>query len=522
MNFELLHQFGQSYPEEFDGQLDSGSIATTCGFNRRGTLLAVGCNDGRIVIWDFLTRGICKIITAHVHPVSSLSWSRSGRYLVSSSNDNNVSIWDVATGENVYRWRFSCPILKVQFNPRNDRMILACPNRHQAVLLFRPVDTNPPEKTHVILPMDEDSDLNIIASFDRRGQYIYCGNAKGKMFVIKVEDGGNKLDIVASFRVASSNIVVKQIEFAPKRKDTFLVNASDRVIRVYETHEVLNCGLNGEPEPIQRIQDQVNKTTWKKCCFSGGVDADYICAGSARQHTLCIYDRASGGGLVKILQGTKGETLIDVVWHPLRSIIASISSGVVSVWAQAQIENWSAFAPDFKELDENVEYEERESEFDVQDDDRSPARNIQDNEDEDEEVDVLGVQPSTHLLSSDEDESAEQDGLYFLPISLEFDEVENVDSAFNHFGKDASESPIPTKSPRKAKVVDIDLKDNSKDGGSKPGNRSIGGEGRLKNRNSRLSSKRNISSVAEGGCSNQSNVKKRKKLNHYDPNYEDD
>lgn len=36
--------------------------------------MAVGCNDGRIVIWDFLTRGIAKIITAHVHPVCSLRY----------------------------------------------------------------------------------------------------------------------------------------------------------------------------------------------------------------------------------------------------------------------------------------------------------------------------------------------------------------------------------------------------------------------------------------------------------------
>ena len=52
----FAESFGQNYPEENDGTLDCVTMALTAQFNRFGTLLAVGCNDGRIVVWDFLTR----------------------------------------------------------------------------------------------------------------------------------------------------------------------------------------------------------------------------------------------------------------------------------------------------------------------------------------------------------------------------------------------------------------------------------------------------------------------------------
>lgn len=38
--------------------------------------------------------------------------------------------------------------------------------------------------------------------------------------------------------------------------------------------------------------------------------------------------------------------------------------GLIHLWVTAGQENWSAYAPGFEELDENVEYREREDEFD--------------------------------------------------------------------------------------------------------------------------------------------------------------
>nr|CAG4638405.1 EOG090X04Y3 [Cyclestheria hislopi] len=456
MNLELLESFGQNYPEEFDGTLDCISMAVTAIFNRRGTLLAVGCNDGRIVIWDFLTRGITKIISAHVHPVCSLSWSRSGHKIISASTDNSVAIWEVLTGECNQKYRFPSPILRVQFHPRNQDVILVCPMRHAAVL----VDL---EGDHKLLPLDEEeADLNITASFNRRGDLIYTGNGKGRILVLD----SNSLEVQASFRITqgtTSTTAVRSIEFA-RRGDHFLVNSADRIIRVYDAKEVLACGKDGDPEPMQRLQDLVNKTTWKKCCFSG--DGEYICAGSARQHALYIWER-SIGNLVKILHGTKGELLLDVVWHPVRPIIASVSSGVVSIWAQNQVENWSAFAPDFKELDENVEYEERESEFDIADEDRSVTQNERKEED-DLEVDVTSIEPINAYYSSDE-EKDDEDVLLYLPIAPEVEDpedgwnpgVDGLDDSNNsgtkrsNPGQDQKENNSPKK--KKPKTYDISL-----------------------------------------------------------------
>ena len=442
MNLELLENFGQNYPEEFDSSLDCISVAVSCSFNRHGTLFAVGCNDGRIIIWDFLTRGIAKIISAHVHPVCSLSWCRNGKRLLSASTDNTVSIWDTLTGECEQKYRFPSPILKVQFNPRDESVFLVCPMKHPVVLVYT-------DGTHKLLPLDDDSDVNVVASFDHRGKHIYTGNSKGKLSVFLYSE----LKLISSCKVTAgttSTTAIKSIEFA-RRSGTFLLNCADRVIRVYQCQTVIDGGVDSDPEPLYKLQDLVNKTTWKKCCFSP--DGEYICAGSSKSHALYIWEK-SIGNIVKILHGTKGELLLDVVWHPVRPIICSISSGIVSIWSQNQVENWSAFAPDFKELDENVEYDERESEFDIEDEDKSITMDTEE-EQEDVEIDVVKVEPIPAFCSSDEEE-VDEDNLLYIPLAPEIEDPEESFSSYDGTGNNDQKENISPEIKR-PKIHDIEL-----------------------------------------------------------------
>jgi COMPASS component SWD1 len=43
-----------------------------CKFNKRGTLLAAGCLDGRCVVWDFDTKGVTRNLVGHVKPIASI------------------------------------------------------------------------------------------------------------------------------------------------------------------------------------------------------------------------------------------------------------------------------------------------------------------------------------------------------------------------------------------------------------------------------------------------------------------
>ena len=166
-----------------------------------------------------------------------------------------------------------------------------------------------------------------------------------------------------------------------------------------------------------------------------------------------------------MLTGPKGECLLDLAWHPVRPIILSVSNGVVNIWSHTQTELWSAYAPNFKELDENEEYDERESEFDIEDEDKSVTNEeTGDNAVEDEIVNVTDSPVIPAFCSSEEDSESPLD---WLPYAPEVDEPEEpgwgqLEPALNELPptrkrstvSDENQDPSTAKVPR---TIDIDL-----------------------------------------------------------------
>ncbi len=84
------------------------------------------------------------------------------------------------------------------------------------------------------------------------------------------------MKILYTFKVPGS-APIKAIQFS-KNGHFFLVNSTDRIIRVYEGEDSKTVA--------REFQDPVNKMQWKKCCFSS--DGEYIIGGSAQksQHNI--------------------------------------------------------------------------------------------------------------------------------------------------------------------------------------------------------------------------------------------
>ncbi|KAH1548491.1 hypothetical protein LV164_006603 [Aspergillus fumigatus] len=431
MNLSLIDPFvlAQDYPDTLTEKLRSGH-ATCLRFNRKGDYLASGRVDGTVVIFDIETNGVARKLRGHTRQIQSLSWSRDGRYLLSSSQDWKCILWDMKDGSRVRTVRFEAPVYIAELHPFNHLLFVASLFEDQPVL----VDISSPKPIKRILPSapfrpppsaSEEVDPAMAAKqaaqdakhstcvtiFSAFGNHIIAGTSKGWINIIETQT----CTTIHSTRLCNGVVIL--LRLASNGRD-LLINSSDRVIRTIIMPDLSQLGIDLEPANIKlevehKFQDVVNRLSWNHVTFSS--TGEFVTASTFMNPDIYVWER-SHGSLVKILEGPREELGV-VEWHPSRPMVVAcgLESGCIYTWSIVTPQKWSALAPDFGEVEENVEYMEREDEFDIH-----PAEEIHQRrlDQEDEVPDVLTIEP----LKSGADGEMEA---FRMPVLLDISDSES-------------------------------------------------------------------------------------------------
>ena len=320
MNIPLLDPFeSNQFPEVIEDILEDLS-ATIAAFNRRGTLLAVGCTTGVVAVVDFVTRGIATYLAGHSRPLASLCWSRNGRRLLTCSSDRLLILWDVESGMIVRKNEFNAAVTFAQLHPTNRDLAFACVvGEDPALLDFAAEDAavaegEVQEGRVQRLPLastltaaaaagaEEEgaaaakkpagkkkaADGNTTGAFSKDGTRVYVGDSQGNIVVFEAAMGAEAV-LKQTVRVGGG-AGIRSITFN-RSGEQFVINSNDRVVRLFET---ASCSC------LQEFRDVVNNLRWRKCTLSS--DGDYIVGGSAEEakHNLYIWNPLDGQ-LLKIL-----------------------------------------------------------------------------------------------------------------------------------------------------------------------------------------------------------------------------
>ncbi|KAL9649585.1 hypothetical protein ABK040_003262 [Willaertia magna] len=426
-----------AYPESMEEKLNLGyRTGTAVKFNERGNLLAIGCYDGIIKIYDFDTCSeIIELssneddgIVGHTSIISCIDWFKNYRYLLSSGYDNKVMVWDIIEKEPINTFEFESPMLKSYINPTNQDLILCCPTYEIPELInIRTGKRTPLPITKYEFKAKSKHDF-IGGRFTVDGKYIFIGNSVGQIIVIDV----NTLQIVRygtqpvtnpfhisedininlkSKQVQNRMYAISQLEFS--KKGNYIAvncNVSIQIFRYFihedkvdnQVRKSVNFYLLHEFKPV------VAGETYLHCHFSGTVsnnDSNYLIASNGAN--IYIYDYVNGGELVKLLECPYRESILCMEWHPQNfkyikpTIAVSTKGGCIYIWSRNIPENWSAFAPDFDEIEINETYIEREEEYDMEDEtdeendsNKNQTENHSNQQNGQELIDIFTIPPS--------------------------------------------------------------------------------------------------------------------------------
>ncbi|GJD07722.1 Retinoblastoma-binding-like protein E [Galdieria sulphuraria] len=385
MNKLLLNPFeSQTVPEVMTERI-SECYGNCLAFNRTGNLLAVGSLYGIVVIVDFDTYGPIVHLRGHEERILSLCWSYNSFSVLSCGKDRTVRLWYLPDQKELLCLQTRASPYHVEFHPKNPEYCIVDMSQQLPLLVrieglqgTKLVDELPEAVKIGVFEETEVEELRLKETAEESGRVgtasknsleYFCFFIKDGEEIVRFDNAGSIFSFtfkgLQPLRVYSlpGKSLIRQVVMERRRK-MFAVITQDRYIRLFDLESLFES-FKETVSPVAQFTDIVGRSQWSCACFSG--HSEYLlCGTKGSEHKILVW-RIEDGQLEKTLEGPK-ESIVDLAWNPRRNTIVSCGgSGSLYVWTKDYTENWSAFAPEFTELEENEEYFEREDEFDFVD-----------------------------------------------------------------------------------------------------------------------------------------------------------
>lgn len=375
-----------------------------------GHYIASGLLDGTILIIDTWTNNVTCMLRTHIKAITGIKW-------IYKEDKENLIIGLYSWSND---WKFSFHVLKnskliciyekifpggiwnvdlincgnwdKNFNKLIDWEFIICRNVGGIIFVKFDNETNEILLNDKIKTKIKDNDNNNNNDDNQGVQLCCCTFFGGKYSIVGTSKGwiqiidNLNLEIIKINKICNGNIksinIVERSYYDDKGKLLFglnnvpisrlIINSSDRILRQYDITNWYDNETEWKFEIDQKYNDVVNRIQWNTIKFSP--TGEYVCSStqgsSVAAHDIYVWE-TSMGSLVQILEGSH-EELIDVDWG-IRStngnvcciISNGMDSGTIFVWGVKASQKWSALAPDFEEIEQNIEYIENEDEFDL-------------------------------------------------------------------------------------------------------------------------------------------------------------
>jgi len=401
--------------------VEEGRVICSIAFDRTGNRLAAGCDDKHVVLFDMETRGVERVIdvdTTDETVTRSLAWSDDGERLLAGTS-HEVRVYDLAKDKVVAAYshkaegeEFANHITNAVLHPSGRTFLVnfrtGLPQLHKIeddggassaaiaipTTLAETGEERPGEKSS-----NSKSPFPIVAHFIQSGSRVVVGSARGEIEMLKTQDLSTSTTRT-KIKGASSVIGFSEdsqgsllaVNCRASRSGFLHILKKKQENDDTNNHNEVNMedATNASAKKTAAAESDYNHvfdfhqpthedTPMGWCCFSW--DGTYLVGSGDKKNKHQIYVwNVLDKTLDTVLEGPD-VSLWHMAWRPYRANLLSLADGgKILIWSKDYVENWSSFAPGFRELQHNEEYREAEDEFDIGPSSTSKSCQISSNE----------------------------------------------------------------------------------------------------------------------------------------------